>query len=134
MVTKDMDDWIIIKVLAQRESAGTSIGEKAVLVEALEKARAFPGEIHLLLTDVTMPDMNGIVLAQQILTQRAHIRVLLMSGKGKVKSRLPLLKKPFHTAQLLAQVARVISGPVPQRPAVNADKVNSEAARREGEL
>jgi hypothetical protein len=32
MVTKDMDDWIIIKVLAQRESAGTSVGEKAVLV------------------------------------------------------------------------------------------------------
>ena len=32
MVTKDMDDWIIIKVLAQRESGGTSVGEKAVLV------------------------------------------------------------------------------------------------------
>jgi hypothetical protein len=32
IVTKDMDDWIIIKVLAQRESAGASVGEKAVLV------------------------------------------------------------------------------------------------------
>ena len=32
IVTKDMDDWIIIKVLAQRERAGTSVGEKAVLV------------------------------------------------------------------------------------------------------
>jgi hypothetical protein len=27
-----MDDWIIIRVLAQRERAGTSVGEKAVLV------------------------------------------------------------------------------------------------------
>jgi len=32
MVTRDIHDWIIIKVLAQRESAGTSVGEKAVLV------------------------------------------------------------------------------------------------------
>ena len=102
-------------------------------LEALEKARAFQGEIHLLLTDVRMPAMDGTVLAQQILAERAHIRVLLMSG-GKVESRLPLLKKPFHTAQFLVQVAKVISGPVPQRPAVNVDKVDSEAARREGKL
>jgi hypothetical protein len=32
IVAKDMDAWIIIKVLAQPESAGTSVGEKAVLV------------------------------------------------------------------------------------------------------
>jgi hypothetical protein len=32
IVTKDMDDWTIIKVLAHRESTGTSVGEKAVLV------------------------------------------------------------------------------------------------------
>jgi DNA-binding NtrC family response regulator len=80
-------------------------------LEALEQSRAFPGEIHLLLTDVTMPDMNGIVLAQEILTQRERIRVLLMSGNGEVASRVPLLKKPFRMAQLLEQVARVISGP-----------------------
>jgi len=78
--------------------------------------------------------MNGIVLAQQILAERAHIRVLLMSGNGKVESRLPLLKKPFHTAQLLVQVAKVISGPVPQHPAVNVDKGDSEAAQSAGKL
>ena len=101
-------------------------------LEALEKARAFQGEIHLLLTDVRMPAMDGTVLAQQILAERAHIRVLLMSGNGNVESRLPLLKKPFHTAQLLLHVAKVISGPVPQHPAVNVHKVDSEAARHEG--
>ena len=81
-------------------------------LEALEKSRAFQGEIDLLLTDVTMPDTNGIVLAQEILTQRKRIRVLLMSGNGNVESRLPLLKKPFRMAQLLEQAAEVISGPV----------------------
>jgi len=101
--------------------------------EALEKSRAFQGEIDLLLTDVTMPDTNGIVLAQEILTQRKRIRVLLMSGNGNVESRLPLLKKPFRMAQLLEQAAEVISGPVPQRPDADVDNLDSEAARREGE-
>jgi CheY-like chemotaxis protein len=103
-------------------------------LEALEKSRTFQGEIHLLLTDVTMPAMDGTVLAQQILAERAHIRVLLMSGNGKVESRLPLLKKPFHTAQLLVQVAKVISDPVPQRPAVSVDNVDSEASARRRKL
>ena len=97
-------------------------------------ARAFPGEIHLLLlADMTMPAMDGIGLAQQLLAEREHIRVLLMSGNGKVESRLPLLKKPFHTAQLLVQVAKVIRGPVPQHPAASVDNVDSGAAGREGE-
>jgi CheY-like chemotaxis protein len=103
-------------------------------LEALEQSRAFPGEIHLLLADVTMPGMNGIVLAQEILTQRERIRVLLMSGSAKVDTRLPLLEKPFRTGQLIKQVARVISGPAPQRPVVSVDDVDSEATVRRREL
>jgi DNA-binding NtrC family response regulator len=103
-------------------------------LEALEQSRAFPGEIHLLLTDVTMPEKSGMVLAHEILAERAHIRVLLMSGNGKVQSRLPLLKKPFRTGQLLERVARVISGPAPQRPDVDLDNVGSEATARRREL
>ena len=113
---------------------GYSVFAASGPLEALEKSRAFQGEIHLLLTDVTMPDMNGIVLAQEILTQRQHIRVLLMSGKAKVESRLPLLKKPFRMAQLLKQVARIISGPAPQRPPVSVNNVDSEATARRREL
>jgi len=113
--------------------AGYSVIAASGPLKALEQSRAFPAEIHLLLTDVTMPDMNGIVLAQEILTQRERIRVLLMSGNGNVQSRLTLLKKPFHTAQLLVQVAKVIRGPVPQHPAASVDNVDSGAAGREGE-
>jgi DNA-binding NtrC family response regulator len=95
-------------------------------LEALEKSRAFQGEIHLLLTDVTMPAMDGIVLAEQILTERKRTRVLLMSGHAKVESRLPFLQKPFRMAQLLKQVARAIRG-LPQRPDVDVDNLGSEA-------
>src|SRR5262249_24598880 len=80
--------------------------------EALDKSRDFKGDIHLLLTDVQMPAMDGLTLAQHVLGERPHIRVLLMSGTN-VPSYLPLVKKPYHIDQLLAQVSTVLDGPPP---------------------
>jgi CheY-like chemotaxis protein len=82
-------------------------------LEALKKSREFKGDIHLLLTDVVMPGVDGCTLAQQILAERPQIRILLMSGYSTVSSPLPLLKKPFRMLQLLAEVAKVIGGPPP---------------------
>src|SRR5258708_5069765 len=48
---------------------------------ALEISRGFPGSIHMLLTDVKMPKMNGLELSQQIARERPGIKVLIMSGK-----------------------------------------------------
>jgi CheY-like chemotaxis protein len=81
--------------------------------EALKKSRDFRDEIHLLLTDITMPEMDGLTLAVQVLAERVDLRVLLMSGLSSVPSRLPFLKKPFYAAQLLAQVANTINNPPP---------------------
>src|SRR5215472_13416017 len=130
----DDDPSVLSATIRILRRGGYSVIAASGPLEALEMARAFPGEIHLLLAEVTMPGMSGIVLAQEILTQREHIRVLLMSGTGKVESRLPLLEKPFRLDQLLKQVARVISGPAPQRPAVSVDNVDSEATARRREL
>jgi CheY-like chemotaxis protein len=81
--------------------------------EALKHSRDFRAEIHLLLTDITMPEMDGLTLAAQVIAERIDIRVLLMSGLRSVPSRLPFLKKPFRATQLLAQVANTIKGPPP---------------------
>jgi CheY-like chemotaxis protein len=81
--------------------------------EALRKSRDSRYEIHLLLTDITMPEMDGLALTAQVLAERVDIRVLLMSGLSSVPSRLPFLKKPFYAAQLLAQVADTIKNPPP---------------------
>src|SRR5262245_13135914 len=68
--------------------------------EALKQSRDFRAEIHLLLTDFTMPEMDGLTLAAQVIAERVDIRVLLMSALSCVPSRLPFLKKPFYAAQL----------------------------------
>jgi CheY-like chemotaxis protein len=79
-------------------------------LEALEKSRGFQGAIHLLLTDVLMPAIDGPALAELILAERPQTRVLLISGEANVQSRLPLLKKPVRMKYLLEQVSNVIDG------------------------
>ena len=90
--------------------------------EALKKSREFSGGIHLLLTDITMPEMDGLTLAEHIVAERAHIHVLLMSGLPVVSSRLPLVKKPFSKNVLLEQIANVIDGPLPLPSDIFADR------------
>src|SRR5688572_15390918 len=54
-------------------SAGTGM-------EAMAAVRERGHSVHLLLTDVMMPGMNGCQLAQQLLAQLPSLRVLFMSG------------------------------------------------------
>ena len=85
--------------------------------QALHLAKKRKEPIHLLLTDVVMPDMNGRVLAGRIRQLRPEIRVLYMSAwlgdelQGEVGSDLdaPLLHKPFQTGDLLSKLHEVLS-------------------------
>jgi CheY-like chemotaxis protein len=100
-------------------------------LEALKWLRDFSGEIHLLLTDVMMAEIDGLTLAALVLDERPGIRVLLTSGSTCVPSRLPLLKKPFRMDQALKQVANVIAGPPPLRADVFASRESPPANARE---
>jgi len=94
---------------------------------ALEKIRLFEGEIHLLLTDIVMPQVDGITLAQQVLVERPRIRVLLMSGYSETRSRLPFLRKPFQVRDLLEKISAVLAAPLPRFPGTDPDgKVAAE--------
>jgi PAS domain S-box-containing protein len=83
---------------------------------ALEMARAVPGEISLLLTDLVMPGMTGRELAEALTAARPSVRVLYMSGytddavvrHGVLAEGLPYLQKPFTPGALAFKVREVL--------------------------
>ncbi len=84
--------------------------------EALELLRGFRGTIDLLLTDIIMPDMDGITLYAEVRQIGPDIRVLYMSGytRDVISSRRPMedgagfLQKPFTLKTLAGMVRRVL--------------------------
>ena len=67
--------------------------------------------VHLLLTDVVMPIMNGLELAKRVETSSPTTKVLLMSGysTAAVKgSGRPLVPKPFQTGDLVNAVRQML--------------------------
>ncbi|HEY1461789.1 MAG TPA: ATP-binding protein [Terriglobales bacterium] len=89
---------------------------------ALKISANYPGPIHLLLTDVIMPGMNGRVLADRIAAQRPATKILYMSGytenaighNGVLDTGIVLLQKPFTLPALKAKVREVLDTPIPQ--------------------
>ena len=63
--------------------------------EALLLSRHFHGTIHLLLSDVKMPKMDGLQLADALARERPATKVLLMSGEVDSVVGQALLRKPF---------------------------------------
>ncbi len=86
---------------------------------ALEKGRAYDGEIHLLLTDVMMSPMNGGELARLLVPERPEMRVLYISGypddatitAGVSQSSVAFLAKPFTPKALVEKIRSVLTEP-----------------------
>ena len=84
--------------------------------KGLELAAAYSGPIHLLLTDIIMPEMNGPQLAEALLEERPDVKVLYMSGYSsnvlEVEElgleKRKLLDKPFSSDDLLTSVRDVL--------------------------
>jgi two-component system cell cycle sensor histidine kinase/response regulator CckA len=84
--------------------------------EALKISQDCEGEIHLLLTDIVMPGMNGRDLAEQLTAQRPSMRVVYMSGYAgqsigcaEVFSPNTLfLSKPFTREELGAKLREAL--------------------------
>ncbi len=88
--------------------------------EALEVSRNYPHVIHLLLTDVVMPQMGGYELEARLTATRPALKVLYMSG---YTGNSPLLReaqsrghafvqKPFKVAALAAKVREILDASV----------------------
>ena len=83
---------------------------------ALEVAERHDGQIHLLLTDVLMPGMNGGELARRLLLVRPGIRVIFMSGysteaintNGILTPGARFLQKPFTLEELTCRLREAL--------------------------
>jgi PAS domain S-box-containing protein len=113
-----VEDEANLRYLARQylEKQGYRVVEAADGAVAMQIAVAHEGVIHLLLTDVIMPGMNGRELAQRISEIRPNVKVLYMSGytenvighNGTLEAGVRLLQKPFNLRDLKSRVREVL--------------------------
>ena len=77
--------------------------------EALALLAAFEGQVQLVVSDIAMPGMTGVQLAQTVTTRWPALPLLLMSGQSPGPDYVGrFLPKPFTTDSLLETVAALV--------------------------
>jgi DNA-binding response OmpR family regulator len=79
--------------------------------EALELVRTFPDAVHLLLTDVNMPTLDGFKLAKLVRLEKPKIKIMFMSGRWEVPGETfpsNVIMKPFQIRDLVEKVRSVL--------------------------
>jgi PAS domain S-box-containing protein len=109
-----VEDEPLVRTLAARalEAHGYTVLVAPTGADALRMAREHEGPIHLLLTDVVMPQMSGTEVAERLAPLRPDVRVLYMSGYAEsvtagprmLPGRAEFLPKPFMPARLVRKV------------------------------
>ncbi len=100
------------------ESRGYEVLSARDAAQALDVAGRHAGPIHVLVTDVVMPGLNGSQLAEQLARRRPEMRVLYISGypedaiadHGVLGPEQHFLQKPFAPGQFLEKVREVLDG------------------------
>jgi DNA-binding NtrC family response regulator len=111
------DDLIVLRVVSGiLERAGFRVLSARNSTEAIQAESMTRGTIHLLLSDVMMPDMSGPVIAQLLKKHRPEMRVMLMSGypDGEMlflNHGWHFIEKPFLPIELVARVNDVLHTP-----------------------
>jgi CheY-like chemotaxis protein len=115
-----VEDEVSVRSLVRGvlESRGYRVLEACHGADALAISDQHGGPIHLLLTDVVMPEMSGRDLASRVVPRRPGIRVLYMSGytddaivhNGVLDAGTAFLQKPFTPDALARKVREVLDG------------------------
>jgi len=113
------------------ETSGYDVLEARQGTEALRISSDHEGPIHLMLTDVVMPQMSGRELAQRLAPLRPDMRVLYMSGytddaivrHGVLDAGIAFISKPFTPDALAAKVRQVLDTPPKSQPAPEPARV-----------
>ncbi|MBI4563990.1 MAG: response regulator [Planctomycetes bacterium] len=114
-----VEDEAAVRKLIQRvlEKEGYTVLEAGDVDEAVARCEQYRGDIHLLLTDMVLPKMDGRKLAERILSLRPSLKVAYMSGYADeaIFPREPLepgrmfIEKPITPTSLLAKLREFLS-------------------------
>jgi CheY-like chemotaxis protein len=101
------------------EELGYTVLAAATPNQGLRLAEEYAGEIHLLMTDVVMPEMNGRDLRKLLSESRPGIRCLFMSGytanaiahHGVLDEGVHFLQKPFSLQSVAVKLREALAAP-----------------------
>jgi PAS domain S-box-containing protein len=115
-----VEDELTILSLSRRllERLGYTVLVANSPLAALRLAGKHDDKIHLVVTDVVMPEMSGRELAQRLLAERPKLKTLFMSGytadiiarQGVLEEGLNFIQKPFTSEALATKVRQVLDG------------------------
>jgi CheY-like chemotaxis protein len=105
-------------------NAGYTVIDASNGTEALRIANEESKQIHLLITDVVMPEMSGRDLVERLARQRPGLKVLYLSGytddavvrHGVLQSEVAFLQKPFTMAALTNKVRQMLDQQTDEAP------------------
>ena len=113
-----VEDTVLLRDLTRLllEGVGYRVLDSGVPSEALIMARDYVGALPLLITDVVMPGMSGIDLAEKFTKIRPETKVLFTSGyaddaiarHGGLGIHAAFLEKPFTRDALLMKVRTIL--------------------------
>jgi CheY-like chemotaxis protein len=114
-----VEDEEIVRTMTRQilEMSGHKVLEAACGSEAIRICGSYEGPVHLMLTDVVMPLMNGPSLVKEVMRIRPDIKTLFMSGytdnailrHGILEEGMPFLQKPFSPDGLALKVRDVLN-------------------------
>jgi len=111
------DEPVILRLLTTvLQRLGYAVLATSTPGDAMRTAREHAGKIHLLLTDVVMPEMNGRDLATNVLSLFPAMKCLFMSGysadiiahQGTLAAGISFIQKPFAIGDLANKIRAVL--------------------------
>lgn len=132
-----VDDQSDARALARRilERNGYRVLEAHNGAEGLRVCLQHQGRIDLMITDVIMPELTGIQLAERVAETRTDMRVLFTSGYGMSATgqhvlgpRTPFLQKPFTVESLARKVREVLDTPFDSLPSPPSQPAEHESS------
>lgn len=107
-------------VLRVATAALSTAGYRAIVAQngmaGLQEWRTHRDEILLVISDVVMPELDGLAMAQRILEEDPQAKILMMSGYSdaalevRARKSLPFIRKPFLTGDLLNKIRSLMGG------------------------